>query len=183
MPCAVADFKGLLKAAIRDDNPVIFFVDMSLTHEPGEVPEGEHVVPLGKAAIRRAGNDVTLVSYGKTARACESAATLLAKQDVTAEVIDLRTLKPLDEQAILTSVRKTGRLVIVHEANRTCGVGAEIAAIVTEKAFDSLRAPVLRVTSPDVPAPSSYPLELAFTPQADAIAQAAASLLPSKLRV
>ena len=177
MPCTVADFKGLLKAAIRDDNPVMFFVDMSLSHEPGEVPDGEQVVPLGSAAVRRAGKDVTVISYGKTVRACETAAALLAKQDIDAEVIDLRSLKPLDETVILASVRKTGRALIVHEANRMCGVGAEVAAIVAERAFDSLRAPVVRVTSPDVPAPSSYPLEVAFTPQADAIAEAAKNLM------
>ncbi len=186
MPSTAADFKGLLKSSIRDDNPVLFFVEMSLTYEPGEVPEGEHIVPLGKAAIRLAGSDVTLVSYGKTVRACETAAAQLAEKGVFAEVIDLRSLKPLDEEAILTSARKTGRVVVVHEANRMCGVGAEVAAIVAEKAFDSLKTPVLRITSPDVPAPSSYPLELAFTPQADAIAAAAAGLMaqayPDELR-
>jgi pyruvate dehydrogenase E1 component beta subunit len=177
MPSTAADFKGLMKSAIRDDNPVLFFVEMAMTYETGEVPEGEHLVPLGRAAVRRAGSDVTLISYGKTTRACEAAATMLAEKGVFAEVIDLRSLKPLDEDAILASAKKTGRVVVVHEANRMCGVGAEIAAIVAEKAFDALKAPVLRITSPDVPAPSSYPLELAFTPQADAITQAVESLL------
>lgn len=177
MPSTAADFKGLLKSAIRDDNPVMFFVDMSLTFEPGEVPDGEHLVPIGKAAVRRSGGDLTLISYGKTARTCDAAAALLEKEGIAAELIDLRSLKPLDEETILASVRKTGRVLIVHEAGRMCGVGAEVAAIVAEKAFDSLRAPVLRLTSPDVPTPSSYPLELAFTPQADAIAQAAAGLV------
>ena len=179
MPSTAADFKGLLKSAIRDDNPVLFFVEMSMTYEPGEVPEGEHIVPLGKAALRRTGTDVSLISYGKTVRACEAAATLLADKGISAEVLDLRSLKPLDEEAILNSVRKTGRVVVVHEANRMCGVGAEVVAIVAEKAFNVLKAPVLRVTSPDVPAPSSYPLELAFTPQADGIAEAAAKLVAS----
>ncbi|MBT9613206.1 MAG: alpha-ketoacid dehydrogenase subunit beta [Burkholderiales bacterium] len=181
MPSTAADYKGLLKSAIRDDNPVLFFVEMSLSYELGEVPEGEHIVPLGKATIRRAGTDVTLISYGKTVRACEAAASLLAEKGIFAEVIDLRSLKPLDEEAILTSARKTGRVVVVHEANRMCGVGAEVAAIVAEKAFVALRAPVLRITSPDVPAPSSYPLELAFTPQADTIAEAAASLFTAQM--
>jgi pyruvate dehydrogenase E1 component beta subunit len=176
MPSTAADFKGLLKSAIRDDNPVMFFVEMSLTYETGEVPEGDHVIPLGKAAVRREGSDVTLISYGKTVRACEAAATQLTEKGISAEVLDLRSLKPLDEEAILASVRKTGRVLIVHEANRMCGVGAEVAAIVAEKAFDALRAPVQRLTSPDVPAPSSYPLELAFTPQADSIAAAAVIL-------
>jgi len=176
MPSTAADVKGLLKAAIRDDNPVLIFVEMSLLNEPGDVAEGEHIVPLGKAAIRRAGNDVTLISYGKSVRACVTAADKLSERGVSADVLDLRSLKPLDEEAILASVRRTGRLVVVHEANRLCGVGAEVAAIVAEKAFDALRAPVVRITSPDVPAPSSYPLEMAFAPQADAIAAAAAGL-------
>lgn len=180
MPSSAADLKGLLKSAIRDNNPVLFFVEMSMSYEPGEVPDGEHVVPLGKAALRRSGEDVTLISYGKTVRSCEAAATLLADKGISAEVLDLRSLKPLDEAAILTSARKTGRVVLVHEANRMCGVGAEVAAIVAEKAFDALKAPVLRLTSPDVPAPSSYPLELAFTPQADGIAEAAAKLVAAE---
>lgn len=183
MPSTAADFKGLMKSAVRDDNPVLFFVEMSMSYEPGEVPEGEHIVPLGKANVRRAGDDVTLISYGKTVRACEAAATLLADKGISAEVLDLRSLKPLDEEAILASVRKTGRVLAVHEANRTCGVGAEVAAIVAEKAFGALKAPVLRITSPDVPAPSSYPLELAFTPQADAIAEAAAKLVAAETAV
>lgn len=184
MPSTAADFKGLMKSAIRDDNPVLFFVEMAMTYETGDVPDGEHLVPLGRAAVRRTGSDVTLISYGKTVRACEKATSLLAEKGVFAEVIDLRSLKPLDEDAILASVRKTGRVVVVHEANRMCGVGAEVAAIVAEKAFDALKAPVLRLTSPDVPAPSSYPLELAFTPQAEAIMAAAESLLvPSDNKV
>lgn len=177
MPSTAADFKGLMKSAIRDDNPVLFFVEMAMTYETGNVPDGEHLVPLGRAAVRRTGSDITLISYGKTVRACEKAASLLAEKGVFAEVIDLRSLKPLDEEAILASARKTGRVLVVHEANRMCGVGAEVAAIVAEKAFDALNAPVLRLTSPDVPAPSSYPLELAFAPQADAIMAAAESLL------
>jgi len=183
MPSSAADFKGLLKSAIRDDNPVLFFVEMSMSYEPGDVPEGEHIVPLGKAALRLTGSDVTLISYGKTVRACEAAAILLADQGIAAEVLDLRSLKPLDEQAILASARKTGRVVVVHEANRMCGVGAEVAAIVAEKAFEALKAPVLRLTSPDVPAPSSYPLELAFTPQADGIAEATVRLVASEATV
>ncbi|MGB4342597.1 MAG: alpha-ketoacid dehydrogenase subunit beta [Moraxellaceae bacterium] len=177
MPSTAADFKGLMKSAIRDDNPVLFFVEMAMTYETGNVPDGEHLVPLGRAVVRRTGSDITLISYGKTVRACEKAASLLAEKGVFAEVIDLRSLKPLDEEAILASARKTGRVLVVHEANRMCGVGAEVAAIVAEKAFDALNAPVLRLTSPDVPAPSSYPLELAFAPQADAIMAAAESLL------
>jgi pyruvate dehydrogenase E1 component beta subunit len=183
MPSTAADFKGLMKSAIRDDNPVLFFVEMAMTYETGEVPDGEHLVPLGRAAVRRAGSDVTLISYGKSVRACEAAATMLAEKGVFAEVIDLRSLKPLDEETILASARKTGRVVVVHEANRMCGVGVEIAAILAEKAFAALKAPVLRITSPDVPAPSSYPLELAFAPQADEIAKAAAKLMAAETAV
>jgi pyruvate dehydrogenase E1 component beta subunit len=172
MPSSPADFKGLLKAAIRDENPVLFFVDMALTHVEGEVPEGEHVVPLGKAAVVRPGRDVTLISYAKTVHTCMDAAAKLAEHGVSAEVVDLRSLKPLDEATILASVRKTGRVVVVHEASRLCGVGAEVAALISEHAFDALRAPVKRITGPDAPAPSSYVLEQAFTPQAPAIVEA-----------
>jgi pyruvate dehydrogenase E1 component beta subunit len=177
MPSTPADFKGLLKSAIRDDNPVLFFVDMALGNEAGDVPEGAHLVPLGKAAIRRRGSDVTLVSYAKTVHKCMEAAADLDQRGISAEVIDLRSLKPLDEATILASVRRTGRLVVVHEAGRPCGVGAEIAALVSEHAFDALKAPVKRITGPDVPAPASYVLEQAFIPQASAIVAAATSLV------
>lgn len=177
MPSTPADFKGLLKAAIREDNPVLFFTDIGLTYVPGEVPEGEVVVPLGQAAVRREGSEVTLISYGKTVHTCLQAAETLAEQGISAEVIDLRTLKPLDEATILVSVRKTGRLVVVHEASRLCGVGAEIAALVSEQAFDALQAPIVRLTGPDAPPPSSYPLEQAFIPQAEGIVAAARKLM------
>jgi len=177
MPSSAADFKGLMKAAIRDDNPVMFFMDMTLGYTPGEVPEGEHLVPIGQAAVLRSGRDVTLVSYSKTVAACMAAAQTLAERGVDAEVIDLRTLKPLDEATILRSVRKTGRLVVVHEAAAPCGVGAEVTAIVVEKAFASLKAPVRRITGPDAPSPSSFMLEQAGVPQAEAIHRAALELV------
>lgn len=177
MPSTAADFKGLLKAAIRDDNPIVFFIDMILGHQSGEVPVNDHIVPLGKAITRREGSDVTIISYAKTVHSCIAAADLLAKNGVSAEVIDLRSLKPLDENAILESTRKTGRVLVVHEASRMCGVGAEISAIVAEKAFSSLKAPVLRMTGPDVPAPSSYMLEQAFIPQPQGIVDAVNRLL------
>jgi pyruvate dehydrogenase E1 component beta subunit len=177
MPHSTADYKGLLKSAIRDPNPVLFFMDMTVGYTPGPVPEGEHVVPLGQAAVLRAGTDVTLVSYSKTVTTCLAAADQLAGRGVDAEVIDLRTLKPLDEATILRSVRKTGRLVVVHEAAAPCGVGAEVAAIVGEKAFASLKAPIRRITGPDAPAPSSWMLEQAALPQADAIQRAALELV------
>lgn len=177
MPSSAADFKGLLKAAIRDDNPVLFFVDMPLGYTSGEVAEGDAIVPLGKAQLKRAGNDLTIISYAKTVGTCMQAAERLASHGIDAEVIDLRSLKPLDEEAILGSARKTGRVLVVHEASRMCGVGAEVAAIVAEHAFASLKAPVLRITGPDTPVPASYVLEQAFMPQPDAIAEAAVRLM------
>jgi acetoin:2,6-dichlorophenolindophenol oxidoreductase subunit beta len=173
MPSTAADFKGMLKAAIRDDNPVMFFADIGLLHTPGEVPEGDHVVPIGKAVVRREGADVTLVSYAKTVHTCLEAANALQERGVSAEVIDLRSLKPIDEETVLASVRKTGRAVIVHEAAGIAGVGAEIAAIVAEKAFGSLKAPVRRVTGPDAPAAASFPLEAATVPTVARIVEAA----------
>jgi len=177
MPSNAADFKGLLKAAIRDENPVLFFVDMPLGYVPGEVPEGEHVVPIGKAAIKREGVDLTIISYAKMVNVCLHAAEELAASGIDAEVIDLRSLKPLDEDAILRSVRKTGRVLIVHEASRMCGVGAEISAIVSEHAFDALKAPIVRLTGPDAPTPSSYLLEQAFMPRPEIIVAAAHKLM------
>lgn len=176
MPSSPADTKALLKTAIRDDNPVLFFLDIGLLYQPGEVPAGEHLLPLGQAAIVREGRDVTLVSYGKTVHHCKQAAEQLAGQGIAAEVIDLRSLKPLDETTILGSVKKTGRLVVVHEASRLCGVGAEIAALVAEHAFADLKAPIIRLGGPDAPAAASYPLEQASVPQAEAIADAARRL-------
>jgi pyruvate dehydrogenase E1 component beta subunit len=177
MPSTAEDFRGLLKSAIRDDNPVMFFSDMTLGYAKGEMPEGEGVVPLGQAAIRTAGKDVTIVSYSKAVNACVEAAQTLESANVSAEVIDLRTLKPLDEATILASVRKTGRLIVVHEASGLCGVGAEIAALTAEKAFRFLKAPIMRVTGPDAPAPSSYALEQAFMPQAEGIVSAVRQML------
>jgi acetoin:2,6-dichlorophenolindophenol oxidoreductase subunit beta len=177
MPSTAADFKGLLKAAIRDDNPVMFFIDMPLLFTDGEVPAGDHLTPIGQAAIRREGTDVTLISYAKMVHTCIAAAETLDAAGISAEVLDLRSLKPFDEAAVLASVRKTGRVVVVHEASRTCGVGAEIAATVAEKGFDALKGRVIRVTGPDAPAPSSYALEQAFIPQPNSIVEAARSLV------
>lgn len=178
MPSRPADFKGLLKSAIRDDNPVLFFSDLALLYQEGEVPaDPDFVVPLGKAAVRRDGTDVTLVSYAKTVAVCEQAAVQLEAHGIAAEVIDLRSLKPLDELTVLESVRKTGRLAVVHEASGLCGLAAEIAALAATKAFASLRAPVLRLTGPDSPAPASWMLEQAWTPSADAVAAAVLELV------
>jgi acetoin:2,6-dichlorophenolindophenol oxidoreductase subunit beta len=179
MPSNAADFKGLLKSAIRDDNPVMFFADIGLLYTPGEVPDGEHLVPFGQAATVREGSDVTLISYAKTVHTCVAAANALQEQGISAEVLDLRTLKPLDEASILASVSKTGRAVVVHEAGGPCGVGAEVAAIVAEKAFGALKAPVVRITGPDAPAAASYPLEAAFVPNAERIVAAVRAQMPN----
>ena len=183
MPSSAADFKGLLKAAVRDDNPVLFFMDLALGFETGEVPDGDHLVPLGKSATLRTGTDVALISYAKTVHTCIDAARRLADHGISSEVLDLRSLKPLDEAAILATARKTGRVIVVHEASRSCGIGAEVAALIAEHAFDALKAPVLRLTGPDAPAPASWPLEQAFVPQADAIVAAASRLVKHQERV
>lgn len=176
MPSTAADFKGLLKAAIRDDNPVVFFTDLGLLHQEGEVPdEADHVVPLGLAAVRRVGADVTLVSYAKTVGVCLQAAE--QAQGIAAEVIDLRTLKPLDETTVLRSLRKTGRLVVVTEASGLCGMAAELAALAATRAFDVLRAPVVRLTGPDAPGASSWVLEQAALPTAEAVVEAVRGML------
>ena len=177
MPSNAADFKGLLKSAIRDDNPVLFFVDLGLLHQTGEVPGSESLVPIGQAAVARPGRDVTLVSYAKTVPVCLQAAETLAAEGISAEVVDLRTVKPLDLSTVLASVGRTRRAVVVHEASLTCGVGAEVAALLAEHAFDSLMAPVRRLAGPDTPTPASYPLEQAFVPQAAAVAEAARTLV------
>ena len=178
MPSEPADFKGLLKSAIRDENPVLLFTDIGLLQQEGEVPDdAEHLVPIGRAAVRRTGSDVTLVSYAKTVGVCMQAAKELQAQHVSAEVIDLRSLKPLDEATVLASVRKTGRLIVVHEASGLCGVAAEIAALAATRAFDALRAPVVRLTGPDAPAAASWVLEQAAVPSADAVAQSALELV------
>jgi pyruvate dehydrogenase E1 component beta subunit len=173
MPSTAADFKGMLKSAIRDDNPVMFFADIGLLYTPGEVPDGDHLVPIGEAAVRREGTDVTLVSYAKTVHTCLEAANALQEQGMSAEVIDLRSLKPWDEETVLSSVRKTGRAIVVHEASRTAGVGAEVAATIAEKAFGALKAPVVRLAGPDAPTAASFPLEAAFVPSVQRIVEAA----------
>jgi len=160
-PSTAADAKGLLKAAIRDDNPVIFIEHEYLYGQRGDVPEGEdHVTRFGEAAIRREGSDVTIVGISRMATTAEKAASVLGEDhEIEAEVIDPRTLRPLDLDTILASVRKTNRCVIVEEGWPHGGVGANLAALVSEQAFDDLDAPIGRVTGADVPMPYSKPLE------------------------
>ncbi len=178
MPSEPTDFKGLLKSAIRDPDPVLFFIDLGLLNRAGEVSDDpEHCVPLGQAALRHTGSDVTLVSYAKTVHTCIQAAERLAAEGVFAEVIDLRSLKPLDTATVLQSIRKTGRLIVVHEASGLCGIAAEIAALAAAQAFDDLRAPVVRITGPDAPSASSWALEQAALPQPEAVVAAAHDLL------
>jgi acetoin:2,6-dichlorophenolindophenol oxidoreductase subunit beta len=178
MPSTPSDFRGLLKAAIRDENPVLFFIDLGLLYQDGEVEaEAGEPIALGKAAVRREGTDVTLVSYAKTVGVCLQAAEQLEARQISAEVIDLRSLKPLDEDAVLASVRRTGRLIVVHEASGLCGIAAEIAALAATRAFDVLQAPVVRLTGPDAPAASSWVLEQAGVPQVEAVVAAAAKLV------
>ena len=174
IPSTPADAKGLLAAAIRDPDPVVIFEPKVLYRSPrGEVPEGEHVVPLGQARIAREGTDVTLVAYGAMVQTCLAAAELL---DASAEVVDIRSLKPLDEEAILASVAKTGRVVVVQEAPRVAGFGAEIVAVIAEKAILDLQGPILRVTGYDVPFPY-WSIEHEYLPTPERVADAARKVL------
>jgi len=177
-PATAYDAKGLLKAAIRDDDPVLFLEHKFLYRRVKDrVPEEDYVVPIGKAAIRRPGADLTIVTYGAMVWTALEAAEILAKDGVSAEVLDLRTLLPLDEEAILASVRRTGKCLVLHEDTRTGGLGAEIAATLSEKAFEWLDGPILRVTAPDTPVPYSPPLEEAFLPNVNTLLAAARKLV------
>ncbi|MFI5394212.1 MAG: alpha-ketoacid dehydrogenase subunit beta [Candidatus Binatia bacterium] len=176
-PATPADAKGLLKSAIRDDNPVLCVEHKLLYATTGPVPDGDVTVPLGQAAIRREGMDVTLVAYSYYVGVALQAAEALARDGIEAEVVDLRTLVPLDTEAVLDSVRKTGRLVCIEEGTRTGGVGAEIAARVAEEAYEYLDAPIRRVATPDIPIPFSPVLEEAALPKVDGIIHTVLELL------
>ncbi|MFN3308979.1 MAG: alpha-ketoacid dehydrogenase subunit beta [Anaerolineales bacterium] len=174
IPSNPADAKGLLKAAVRDPNPVLYF-------EPkkgyrlikGELPAEEYLVPLGKANVSRPGRDLTLITYGMTHYYALKAAQLVAAEGIETEIIDLRTLLPIDKETLLKSVKKTGKVLIVHEDNLTGGYGAEIAAILADQAFTDLDAPIKRLAGPDVPAvPFSHPMQDWFMPNAEKIAAA-----------
>lgn len=172
-PATPADAKGLIKAAIRDNTPVVCLENEILYGTKGEVPEGDHIVPIGKAAITRQGKDVTIIGYSIMAIKALEAAKKLAEEGIDAEVIDLRTLRPLDEETVLDSVRKTGRAVVVEEGWAFAGIAAEISAMITEKAFDFLDSPVMRVSGVDVPLPYAANLEKLALPQAHDIVAAA----------
>ena len=175
-PSTPEDAKGLLAAAVRDPNPVVFLEHKHLYRRlRGEVPEGRYETPIGELRVAREGTDLTVVSYGAMVQTA-----LEATEDIdgaSVEVLDLRTLCPLDREGILRSVRKTSKVVVLHEATRSCGVGAEVCALIAEEAFEDLDGPVVRVTAPDVPIPFSPPLEQAVLPQVDDVRKACDELL------
>ena len=176
-PSTPADAKGLLKAAIRDDDPVVFMEGELLYNIRGEVPEGEHIVPLGLADLKREGGDVSIITHGKMVHLALQAATRLERDGIQADVLDLRSLRPLDVEAILASVRKTNRAVYLEEGWPYAGIGAQIAATIQEEAFDDLDAPVLRVTQADVPMPYAKNLEQLAKPNAQRVVDACRRVL------
>jgi 2-oxoisovalerate dehydrogenase E1 component beta subunit len=177
-PSTAYDAKGLLKAAIRDDDPVLYFEHKYLYRRiKDEVPDEDYVVPIGKAALRREGRDLSIVTFGAMVYTALDAATELARGGVEAEVLDLRTLAPLDREAVIGTVAKTGRALLLHEATRTGGIGGELAAIIAEEAFEYLDAPVVRIASADTPVPYAPPLEAAFLPNVEKVMSAAKRLM------
>ena len=173
-PATPYDAKGLLKSAVRDDSPVVF-LEHKKTYRlvRGEVPEGDYTIPLGVADVKRQGSDMTVVTYGLTLHYCLEAAEQVSGEGINVEVVDLRTLTPLDTETVLESVKKTGKLLIVHEDNITGGVGAEIAALVSEQAFEYLDGPITRLCGPDVPTmPFAQNLEEAYMPDTEKVVQA-----------
>lgn len=177
IPSNPEDAKGLLKAAIREENPVLYFENKDLFRQSGSVPDGDYLTPIGKARLCREGSDLTIVTYSIMVGKAMAAAEQLAGRGISAEVIDLRTIAPLDREAILASVRKTRRLVVVHEAPKIGGVGAEVAALVAEEAIEHLDAPILRLGLKHVPVPFSPPMERFVVPQIEDIVQAAESIV------
>jgi pyruvate dehydrogenase E1 component beta subunit len=168
-PSTPADAKGLLLASIRDDDPVVFCEPKSLMFTRGEVPEGDYEIPLGEASLVREGSDLSLVGVGKTVLVALEAAEVLAAEGTRAEVLDLRTLHPLDEEAVLATLAKTGRLVVIDEAPPRCGIASDVAALCADRGFDDLDAPVKRVTAPHTPVPFSPVLEDAFVPSVERV--------------
>ncbi|MDD5542607.1 MAG: alpha-ketoacid dehydrogenase subunit beta [Acidobacteriia bacterium] len=176
-PATAYDAKGLVKAAIRDNNPVIFFEHKFLYRRIKEdIPDEDYIVPLGQARIAREGKDISVISYGAMVHIALEAATRLMNEGLDLEVVDLRTLYPFDEETVLNSVRKTSKVILLHEDTRTLGLGAELAATISEKIFDSLDGPVVRVTAPDSPVPYSPPLEEQFIPSVEKVMEAVRGL-------
>jgi 2-oxoisovalerate dehydrogenase E1 component beta subunit len=166
-PATAYDAKGLIKAAIRDNDPVIFFEHKALYRRIKEnLPEQDYTVEIGKARVMREGKHLSIITYGAMVHVALEAAAALAAEEVSVEVLDLRTLLPLDEEAVLATVRKTSKVILLHEATMTGGLGGELAARITEKAFEDLDGPIVRITAPDTPVPYSPPLEEAFLPDA-----------------
>jgi 2-oxoisovalerate dehydrogenase E1 component beta subunit len=177
-PATAHDAKGLIKAAIRDDDPVLFFEHKRLYRSIKEdLPESDYAVPIGQAAVRRAGRDLSIITYGAMVHVALEAAATLAQEGRDIEVLDLRTLQPLDRDAILATARKTNRVLLLHEDTRTGGLGGELAAIIAEQAFDHLDAPIIRLTAPDTPVPYSPPLEEAFLPGVSRVIESCRALL------
>ena len=177
-PSTAYDAKGLLKAAIRDDDPVLYFEHKFLYRRiKDEVPDDDYIVPIGKAAVRREGTDLSIITFGAMVYTALEAAKTLAEQGIQAEVIDLRSLAPLDRDAILESVAKTSRVLLLHEATLTGGIGGELAAIIGEHAFEYLDGPIMRVASLDSPVPYAPTLEAAFLPSAAKVVEAAKKLV------
>jgi pyruvate dehydrogenase E1 component beta subunit len=176
IPSNPADAKGLLLAAIRDDSPVIFCEAKGVLNQVGEVPEGDYEVPLGEAAVVREGSDVSLVGFGRTVGVALQAAEALERDGIAAEVLDLRSLQPLDEAAILATLEKTGKLVVIDESTPRCGIASDVAALCVDRGFDFLNAPVKKVTAPHTPVPFSAVLEDAFIPSADRVVAAVREL-------
>jgi len=172
IPSTPAEAKGLLLASIRDDDPVIFCEAKGILNQTSEVPEGDYEIPLGEARVVQEGSDVSLVGFGSTVGVAMRAAKALAKAGTSAEVIDLRTLSPLDEATLLSSLEKTGRMVVIDESTPRCSIARDIAAVVMDKGCDSLEAPVKCVTAPHTPVPFSRVLEQAFLPSAQDVLDA-----------
>ena len=185
VPSTPYDAKGLLLASIEDDDPVIYFEDKTLYNTTGDVPEGYYTIPLGKADIKRTGSDLTIVAIGKQVHTALAAAEELAKKGLEVEVVDPRSLSPLDEDTILSSVAKTNRLVIIDEANPRCNVATDIAALIADKGFDTLDAPIKRITAPHTPVPFSPPLEDLYLPTPEKVIEVVSELIgdPSLLNV
>lgn len=177
-PATPTDAKGLIKAAIRDNDPCLFFEHKALYRRiKEELPAGEVLVEIGKARVHREGEDLTIITYGAMVHTANEAAEELAREGYSIEIIDLRTLQPLDEEAILASVKKCSKVIVLHEATITGGVGGEIVARITEKAFEYLDGPIVRIAAPDTPVPYSPPLEEAFLPNKDKVLEKARWLL------
>lgn len=180
VPSTPADAKGLLLASIEDNDPVIFFEDKTLYNMKGEVPDGYYTIPIGRADIKRAGSDLTIVAVGKQVHTALEAAEQLARKGIETEVVDPRSLSPLDEDTILGSVQKTNRLIVIDEANPRCSIATDIAALVADKGFDSLDAPIKRITAPHTPVPFSPVLEDLYLPTPQTVIQVVSELLGDK---